>query len=148
MDALLVSDREREYTVGLLRGHWLSGRLTGEEFEDRVGEAWAARYSQDLWQALRWLPGDRPLAPARPSGSGTAVGALVLALAGLCLLIMSLGLLFLISLPLSVSAWGLGRDARRSGTSARGVARAGEVLGIVGTLMASLALAGCAAIVF
>ena len=54
------------------------------------------------------------------------------------MLIMSFGLLFLISLPLSVSAWGLGRDARRSGTSAPGVARAGEVLGIVGTLLASL----------
>ena len=55
---LLVSDREREYTVGLLRGHLVSGRLTTEEFEQRVAEACCARYSKDLWRALRFLPVD------------------------------------------------------------------------------------------
>ncbi|MGH2761598.1 MAG: DUF1707 SHOCT-like domain-containing protein [Thermoleophilaceae bacterium] len=50
MTALLVSDREREYTVGLLRGHWLSGRLTADEFEQRVEEAWRARDAEDLWR--------------------------------------------------------------------------------------------------
>ncbi|HEX2414189.1 MAG TPA: DUF1707 domain-containing protein [Thermoleophilaceae bacterium] len=150
MTALLVSDREREYTVSLLRGHLVSGRLTTEEFEDRVAEAWAARYSQDLWQALRWLPGESPPIPpaVRSEGSGTAVGAFVLGLIGLFVLFGSFGLLFLISLPISVSAWGLGRSARRSGTSAPGLARAGEVTGVVGTLPALLITAGCAAILF
>ncbi len=148
MEALLVSDREREYAVGLLRGHWLSGRLTGEEFEARVAEAWAARYSQDLWQALRWLPGDRPLSPARPAGAGTAMGSLLLGALGICVFAMSLGLLSIVSLPLSVSAWGLGREARRSTTRARGAAGAGHVLGIVGTLLALAWLAAAAAILF
>jgi hypothetical protein len=84
VSALLVSDTEREHTVGLLRGHLLSGRLTAEEFEERVAEAWSARYAQDLWEALRWLPVERPpvppLAPARPAGIGTAVASLVLGL--------------------------------------------------------------------
>ena len=146
MNALLVSDHEREYTVSLLRGHWMSGRLSGDEFEARVAEAWAARYSEDLWRALRWLPVERPPAPARRAGSGTAVASLVLGLLGLCVLTLTLGLFFIIALPLSVSAWGLGRDARRSDTTARSLAITGEVLGIVGTLLALGAMAGCAAL--
>ena len=152
MTALLVSDTEREYTVGLLRGHHLSGRLTAEEFEERVAETWSARYADDLWQALRWLPVERPpappLAPARPAGMGTAVVSLVLGLLGLFLVTMSLGLLFMFSVPLSVSAWGLGRSASRSNARARRVAVAGQVLGIVGTLLAIGAIAGWAALIF
>jgi hypothetical protein len=149
VSALLVSDQEREYTVGLLQRHWLTGRLTAEEFEQRVGEAWRARSAQELWQALRWLPVDTvPAAPAaqRPS-AGSAICALVLGLLGLIVLVGSLGLLFVIALPLAVTAWALGREARRSGTcSAPGVALAGEVLGITGTALSLIWLAGCAAL--
>ena len=141
MSALLVSDQEREYTVGLLRGHWLTGRLTSEEFEQRVGEAWQARSVSDLWQALRSLPVEPAPAAAR-SRAGSAVCSLVLGLIGL-----SLVPLFLISLPLSISAWALGRGARRSGScSVPGVAIAGEVLGITGAGLSLLMLAACAAI--
>jgi hypothetical protein len=137
--ALLVSDREREYTVGLLRGHWLSGRLTAEEFEQRVAEAWRARFAADLWQALRWLPVESPPVPPRaPAKSSSGVASLVLAIAALCLLFMSFGLLFFLTLPLAIVAWALGRGARRSG--ARGSAVAGEALGIVGTLLSALPL--------
>jgi hypothetical protein len=136
VSALLVSDREREYTVGLLRGHWLSGRLTAEEFEQRVGEAWRARFAADLWQALRWLPVEAPPVPRMPRRSRSGVTSLVLAIAALCLLFMSFGLLFFLTLPLAITAWALGREARRSG--ARGPAVAGEVLGIAGTLLSVL----------
>jgi Domain of unknown function (DUF1707) len=142
VNALLVSDREREYTVGLLRGHWLSGRLTADEFEERVGEVWRARFSSDLWHALRALPVDRP-APAPPVKSGSAVVSLVLGVLALCLLFVSFGLLFLITLPLSVTAWALGREARRSGAPN---GRAGEALGIAGTAIGLLLFAGCAAL--
>ena len=146
MSALLVSDQEREYTVGLLRGHWLTGRLTAEEFEQRVGEAWRARSAQELWQALRWLPVEAPPV-ARRRGSGSAVCSLVLGLFGLFLLFISFGLLFPIALPLSVTAWVLGREARRSGAcSAPGVAIAGEVLGMTTALLSVIWLAGCAAV--
>lgn len=147
MSALLVSDQEREYTVGLLRRHWLTGRLTAEEFEQRVGEAWHARSAQDLWQALRWLPVDAAPAAARTPSSGSAVCSLVLGLLGLIVLIGSLGLLFVIALPLSVTAWALGRQARRSGAcGAPGVAIAGEVIGVTGTALSLVWLAGCAAL--
>ena len=78
MSALLVSDREREHTVGLLRDHWLSGRLTADEFEQRVGEAWRARFAADLWQALRALPVEAP--PVPQASPGRRSGALPLAL--------------------------------------------------------------------
>jgi hypothetical protein len=142
VNALLVSDREREYTVGLLRGHWLSGRLTAEEFEERVGEAWRARFASDLWHALRALPVERP-APAPRAKTGSAAASLVLGILALCLLVMSFGLLFLLSLPLSVTAWALGREARRTGAPN---GRAGEAIGMAGTVAGLLLFAGCAAL--
>jgi hypothetical protein len=145
---LLVSDKEREYTVGLLRRHWLTGRLTAEEFEQRVGEAWQARFAQDLWHSLRWLPPEPPAAPppaVARSGGGSAAASFVLSILALCLLFFSLGLAFPIALPMFVTAWALGREARRNGSlSARGLAAAGEVLGVVGTTLCLLFLASCA----
>lgn len=147
MATLLVSDREREYTVGLLRRHLLNGRLTTEEFEQRVDEAWHARYSQELWQALRFLPAEGK-APLRRESSGTAAAALAVGIAGLCVMVFTLGLLFPLGLPLGITAWALGRDARRNGaTRARGIARAGEITGILVSLWAALMLAGCAALI-
>jgi hypothetical protein len=143
---LLVSDHERERTVGLLRTHLLSGRLTPEEFEQRVDEAWRARYSQDLWKALRFLPVDEAPLP-RESGSSIATGALVTGIGGVCLMVFTLGLLFPFGLPVGLTAWVLGRDARRNGPRrSRGMAIAGESMGIVVTVWAVLMLAGCAAL--
>jgi hypothetical protein len=147
---LLVSDAEREYTVGLLHKHLLTGRLTTEEFEQRVDEAWRARFASDLWQALRWLPVEAPppgRAPGR-GGSGSAAASIILGLLGLAFLCFTLGLAFPIALPLSVTGWALGREARRNGAeSVRGAAVTGEVIGVIGTLMAAVVMAGCAALV-
>jgi hypothetical protein len=143
---ILVSDHEREYTVGLLRGHMLSGRLTAEEFEERVGEAWRARSGQDLWQALRFLPVERP-AVREERGAGTAAAALAIGLLSLCLMVFTLGLAFPLVLPLGITGWALGREARRSGPRrSRGVARAGEIAGIVAAVWSVLMLAGCTAL--
>jgi Domain of unknown function (DUF1707) len=144
VSTLLVSDREREYTVELLRGHWLSGRLTAEEFEQRVDEAWRARFAADLWEALRSLPVETPPA-APPASNGTAVASLATGLLAIFLLMFSFGLLFMLTLPLSVTSWALGREARRSGNpNRRGMARTGELLGIAGTALGVLLLGGCA----
>jgi membrane protein implicated in regulation of membrane protease activity len=80
------------------------------------------------------------------TGGGSAVASLATGVMALLILMVSLGLLFVVALPLAVTAWALGRDARRSGSPHRyGMARAGEVLGIVGTALSLLLLAGCAA---
>ena len=81
-------------------------------------------------------------------GGGTAAAALVIGVLALCLMVFSFGLAFPLTLPLSVTAWALGRDARRSGAQrSRGVARGGEVLGIIVSAWSVLMLAGCVALV-
>jgi hypothetical protein len=65
---ILASDAERERTVGLLRDAVGEGRLTLEEFSERVGLAQVARTDQDLAQVARDLPGD-------PAAAGPAAGA-------------------------------------------------------------------------
>lgn len=58
--AILASDAEREATVDRLRQSVVDGRLTLEEFSDRVGLAQVARTDRDL----AMLGSDLPAAPA------------------------------------------------------------------------------------
>jgi hypothetical protein len=51
-----VSDVEREQAVLILREHLLAGRLTLEEFADRVGTAWSATENAELRHAHAGLP--------------------------------------------------------------------------------------------
>lgn len=52
----LVADADRDLTLEELRGHLLSGRLTAEEFEERVSTAQKARTRADLDAATIHLP--------------------------------------------------------------------------------------------
>jgi hypothetical protein len=67
LPALLVSDADRERAVTNLREHLSAGRLTLEEFTERIGEAYAARTGVDLERASRDLPAvaERPTRPRR-----------------------------------------------------------------------------------
>jgi Domain of unknown function (DUF1707)/Cell wall-active antibiotics response 4TMS YvqF len=51
-----VSDAERERAVGSLRDHLLAGRLTLEEFSERVDLAYSARVGHELARVKRGLP--------------------------------------------------------------------------------------------
>lgn len=62
---LRASDVERERVIEALRRHTADGRLSLEEFEDRVGEALSATTRDDLRPVLRDLPALPPDAPAR-----------------------------------------------------------------------------------
>jgi Domain of unknown function (DUF1707) len=53
---LLVSDADRVRVAGELRTHYESGRLTLEEFQERLDEAHAARTESQLDRVLRQLP--------------------------------------------------------------------------------------------
>lgn len=66
---LRASDAERERIIEVLRRHTADGRLTLEEFEERVGEALAATTRDDLRPVLRDLP---PLPPDAPVGTRPA----------------------------------------------------------------------------
>lgn len=145
-----ASDADRERTVAILRAHWAAGRLSVEEFEARCGEAWRAHFVGDLWHAMRELPVRARVRPVPLASSTPGTLALTLGIVGASLLVVSLGLLFILSLPLSVTAWVSGRQARHKAAltgTPRGMAVAGETLGIVGTVLGFLAFAGCAAFI-
>jgi hypothetical protein len=59
---ILASDAERERSIALLRDAVGEGRLTLEEFSERVGLAQAARTDQELARLAGDLPGDRAAA--------------------------------------------------------------------------------------
>jgi hypothetical protein len=56
---ILASDAEREHSIGQLRDAVGEGRLTLEEFTDRVGLAQSARTDQELVRLTRDLPAAR-----------------------------------------------------------------------------------------
>lgn len=67
--ALRASDADRERTVALLRDHAVEGRLTLEEFSDRVSAAYLARTNDELEELARDLPSARApvVASRRPT---------------------------------------------------------------------------------
>lgn len=54
--ALRASDADRERTIALLRDHAAEGRLTLEEFTDRISTALLARTNDELAELARDLP--------------------------------------------------------------------------------------------
>jgi hypothetical protein len=70
-----VGDAERESTVAELREHFANGRLTQEEFNERVDQTFAAKTRGDLKTVLRDLPSVRPLVTAAAGSSGSGSGA-------------------------------------------------------------------------
>jgi hypothetical protein len=55
-ESLRLSDADREKAVALLRDHLLAGRLTLDEFSERVEMAYAARFGQDLVRIQEGFP--------------------------------------------------------------------------------------------
>lgn len=66
-----LSDAERDQAVAWLRDHLLSGRLTLEEFSERVDEAYAARVQADLERLRLGLPSPQELAAVRSQRRST-----------------------------------------------------------------------------
>jgi hypothetical protein len=91
---LRVSDKERDAVAEELARHLQDGRLDAAEFDERVGQAMAARTRRDLDRPLADLPRRPPEQPPAPRGAGRlaavwpfplapiAVVALFLAIAG------------------------------------------------------------------
>jgi Domain of unknown function (DUF1707) len=55
-----ASDADRDAVLSALSEHFQAGRLTAEEFDERAGQALAARTWGQLTDLLRDLPGARP----------------------------------------------------------------------------------------
>jgi class 3 adenylate cyclase len=67
---LRVSDADREHIIDVLRQATSEGRLTLDEFGERVGATYAARTPSELEPLLRDLPVLYGSAPAPPAGPG------------------------------------------------------------------------------
>ena len=62
---LLASDADRARVSGELRTHYEAGRLTLEEFQERLDETHQARTEGQLERVLRQLPSKRPTVSPR-----------------------------------------------------------------------------------
>jgi hypothetical protein len=67
-----VSDADRQQVVDRLRDETAEGRLTLDEFDERVGEAYAAKTRSELEHVMRelpavWTPPSEPQVVARPA---------------------------------------------------------------------------------
>lgn len=71
-----VSDAERDQAVAWLQAHLLSGRLTLQEFSDRVEEAYTARVRADLDRVRAGLPSTEELALRSQRHATRLTGAL------------------------------------------------------------------------
>lgn len=98
---LRASDAEREQATDALRRHHGEGRITDDEFEERVAAAYQARTVGELDRLLADLPrGDRGLSTRPPAWGLSRAGRLsplrlaVAAIALLWLLGAALGALF------------------------------------------------------
>ena len=67
--ALRASDADREHAVALLREHAAAGRLTLEEFTERMSSAYAALTNEELAELTRDLPAatEAPLSRRAPT---------------------------------------------------------------------------------
>lgn len=59
-----IGDAERDQAVAVLSEHFVAGRLTQEEFEDRSDQATRARYTDDLLPLFDDLPDEAQPVPA------------------------------------------------------------------------------------
>ena len=67
-----ASDADRDAVLSELSEHFQAGRLTAEEFDERAGQALAARTHGELRNLLRDLPAARPGPQALAATSSAA----------------------------------------------------------------------------
>jgi hypothetical protein len=63
---LRASDAERQGAATQLQDHFAAGRLTWEELDERLGQAWAARTRGELARLFTDLPAALSLASSQP----------------------------------------------------------------------------------
>jgi len=71
--AWLAASADRERAVGVLRAGFTEGRLTQEELDDRVAQAYAARTYGQLWALTADLPAGALPYPQFAQGPGALV---------------------------------------------------------------------------
>jgi hypothetical protein len=133
-----ASDRDRDNTADWLRTAFAEGRLTKDEYDERIGQALSSKTYAEL-EALtadlpRKLPGiiaPAPAARAEPRTNPLAIAALACGLAG----VFTSGLTSIPAIILGHIARG---QIRRSGANGKDLATIGLVLGWAAVALAAI----------
>jgi hypothetical protein len=151
---LRASNADRERSIDVLKAAFAEGRLTREEFDERVDQVHASRTYADLIALTRDLPagpfgtlasqflGVRPgylPVSARPPTNSMAIASLILALAQPFTLCLT-------SIPAVVCGHTAKRQIRETGESGIGLAAVGLTFGWMGIVLIVLALITVAAL--
>jgi len=153
---LRVADVDRERTADVLRGAYVEGRLTQDELDGRLGQAYAARTYADLaaltadlpaahrpWPGpLQTAPGHQAVARRTPADSEATNG---LAVASLVCGLMEVFTLGITAIPAVILGHVARGQIRRNGERGDGMATAGLVLGWLGIAFFVLFVVGVAA---
>jgi hypothetical protein len=140
---LRASTADRERAVDVLKAGFAEGRLTKDEYDDRVSQAYAARTYAELAAVTADLPGGQmvapygqpylqPYVPVRRRTNSLAVASLVCGLAQ--------PFLGLTTIPAIVLGYAARGQIRRTGEDGSGLATAGLVLGWIGAVVAVLVI--------
>jgi len=146
---LRASTADRERAVDVLKAGFAEGRLTKDEYDDRVSQAYAARTYAELAIVTGDLPGGQmvapygqpympPYMPVRRRTNSLAVASLVCGLAQ--------PFLGLTTIPAIILGYAARGQIRRTGEDGNGIATAGLVLGWVGLTIGVLVVLFVAAL--
>ncbi|MEV8511181.1 DUF1707 domain-containing protein [Dactylosporangium sp. NPDC051484] len=86
MVAVRASDEDRQRVIAALQRHTEAGRLTLDEFSDRVGIVYAAKTLDELRAAIVDLPALAPAAPPVSHGDRQLLLTFVLAILAVALI--------------------------------------------------------------
>jgi hypothetical protein len=143
--AMRAASADRERTVDVLKAGFTEGRLTQDEYTDRVGRAYAARTYGELNALIADLPaGAVPLPPGDRAGSMRAYQAPAntnsLAIAAMVLGAAEVFTLGLTAIPAVLCGHLARKQIRQTRQSGGGLATGGLVLGYLAIIFWALRL--------
>jgi uncharacterized membrane protein len=142
--ALRAATADRERTVDVLKAGFAEGRLTQDEYNDRMGKAYDARTYGELAALIADLPAGviPPLAPGFLPGPPARKTANSLAIASMILGIAEIPTLGITAIPAIVCGHKARQEMRESGEPGDGMAVVGLVLGYLGVIAWTLIIIG------
>jgi hypothetical protein len=132
---LRASTADRECAIEVLKTGFTEGRLTKDEYDDRVAQTYAARTYADLATVTADLPGGQVAPPAWPRPAPVAQRTNPLAIASLACGLAQPFTGGLTMIPAVILGHSARSQIRRTGEGGMGLATAGLVLGWTGVIM-------------
>ena len=135
---LRASTADRERAIDVLKAGFAEGRLTKDEYDARVSQAYAARTYAELGAVTADLPGGQVMAPAPAWYPVPVPRTNPLAIASLACGLAQPFTMGLTMIPAVVLGHAAHSQIRRTGERGSGLATAGLVLGWLGIALALL----------